>query len=212
MKQFNLRLFDPPKQFESAKASEPATGMGFPPVAALFTGEGAPAEICRRYGYLMLLGQNLEIELRVCLTWMQLSFALRGIKPRFNGDPEGNKFNNLIQMFATQLDTDHSPTKKFVDELHRARDLRNRLAHGFIGPGQGAYFITHGGQQATLHRLKLSEKIFFPVIMLISSLGRGYAADLGMTNEAIERRRKAWDAEQRRIDEELRDILAENSE
>lgn len=210
MKQFDLQIFDPPKEFESKGA--PKSLMGFPPVAALFTGKGAPTEICRLYGYLMLLGQNLEIELRVCLTWMQLSFALRGITPRFNGNPEKAKFDKLIEMFAAQLNIAHSPTKEFVNELHRARKLRNRLAHGFIGPGQGAYFITHGGQQAILHRLKLAEKIFFPVIMLISSLSRGYAADLGETSEVIERRRKEWDTEQHRIDEELKDILDDESE
>ena len=210
MKQFDLQLFDPPKHYENGHA--PKSLIGFAPVAALFTGKGAPTEICRLYGYLMLLGQNLEIELRVCLTWMQLSFALRGVTPRFNGDPEEANFNKLVKMFAAQLNIAHTPTKEFVDELHRARELRNHLAHGFIAPGQGAYFITHGGQQAILHRLRLAEKIFFPVIMLISSLSRGYAADLGETNEVIERRRKEWDAEQQRIDEELKDILDDESE
>ena len=155
MKQFNLHLFDPPKNFEVG--GTPESLIGFAPVAALFTDKGAPTEICQRYGYLMLLGQNLEIELRVCLTWMQLSFTLRGITSRFSGNPDTAKFDKLIEMFAKHLNISHSPTKEFVDELHRARKLRNRLAHGFIGPGQGAYFITHDGQQKILHRLKLGE-------------------------------------------------------
>jgi len=56
MRNFNIRIFDPPKQFESGEAG---SVMRTAPVAALFTGEGAPTEICRLYGYLMLLGQNL---------------------------------------------------------------------------------------------------------------------------------------------------------
>lgn len=210
MKQFHYQLFDPPKHFEHGGA--PKSLVGFAPFAALFTGKGAPTEICRLYGYLMLLGQNLEIELRECLKWMELSFTLRGIIPRFSGSPDKAKFDKLIEMFAKQLNVAHTPTKELVDELHRARKLRNRLAHGFIGPGQGAYFITHGGQQAIVHRLKLAERIFFPIIMLISSIGHGYAADLGLTNEVIQGRREAWDAAQRKIDEELKDILDENSE
>jgi hypothetical protein len=141
------------------------------PVAALFATQGAPTEICRLYGYLMLLGQNLEFELRECLISMEFSMALRGIKPRFSGKPEKATFEKLIDMLSAQLNTAHRPTKDSVDDLHRARKLRNRLAHGFLHPSQGEYFITHGGQQATLHRLKLAEKIFFPIIMFVGRLG-----------------------------------------
>src|SRR6266480_1010141 len=182
MRNFDLRLFDPPKQFESGEALKPGAVMRAPPVAALFTGKGAPTEICRLYGYLMLLGQNLEFELRECLTSMQFAFALRGITPRSTSNPEKAKFNELIQMFAAQLNVEHPPTKEFVDELHRARKLRNRLAHGFLSPAEGSYYITPGGQQAVLHRLKLAEKIFFPLITVIGHLGRGYAADYGVTD------------------------------
>ena len=115
-------------------------------------------------------------------------------------------------MFAAQLNVEHPPTKEFVDELHRARKLRNRLAHGFLSPAEGSYYITPGGQQAVLHRLKLAEKIFFPLITVIGHLGRGYAADYGVTDEFIERRRKAWDAEQHQIEEDLKDILDDESE
>ncbi len=46
--------------------------------------------------------------------------------------------------------------------------------------------------------------------MIIGHIGRGYAADCGITDELIERRRKAWEAEQRQIEEDLKDILGEN--
>ena len=138
----------------------------------------------------MLLGQNLEWELRECLLHMEFSLSIRGIKPRFSGKPEKANFEKLIDMFAAQLNTAHSPTKEFVDELHRARKLRNRLAHGFLHPSQCEYFITKGGQEAILHRLKLAEKIFFPVIAFVGRIGRGYAADLGITAEYMERERK----------------------
>ena len=212
MRNFDLRLFDPPKQFESGEALKPGAVMRAPPVVALFTGKGAPTEICRLYGYLMLLGQNLEFELRECLTSMQFAFALRGITPRSTRNPEKAKFEELIQMFAAQLNVEHPPTKEFVDELHRARKLRNRLAHGFLSPAEGSYYTTPGGQQAVLHRLKLAEKIFFPPIMVIGHLCRGYAADYGVTDEFIERRRKAWDAERQQIEQDLKDILDDESE
>lgn len=115
------------------------------PVAALLTGKGAPSEICRLYGYLMLLGQNLEFELRECLISMRSSFRLRDITPHFSGTPEKAKFEKLITMFSAQLNLDHPPTKEFVDELHRARKFRNRLAHGFLSPSEGVYMVTHGG-------------------------------------------------------------------
>src|SRR5262249_37317212 len=109
------------------------------PIAGLFGTSGTPLEICRLYGYLMLLGQNLEFELRECLLSMEVSLRIRGIKPRFSGKPGKASFEKLIDMFGAQLNTAHPPTKEFVDELHRARKLRNRLAHGFLHPSQSDY-------------------------------------------------------------------------
>jgi hypothetical protein len=207
VKKFNVRLFDPPKAFTDPNRDASGHVMRSVPVAALFATTGAPSEICRVYGYLMLLGQNLEFELRECLISIEFSLALRGIKPRFFGKPEKATFEKLIDMFAAQLNTKHPPTKEFVDDLHRARKLRNRLAHGFLHPSQGDYFITHGGQQAMLHRLKLAEKIFFPVVMFVGRIGRGYAADLGVTAEFVERQRKLQETEQREIEADLKDIF-----
>jgi hypothetical protein len=207
MKKYNIQILDPPKAFETGDALKTGVVMKTAPVAAIFTAKGPLTEICRLYGYLMLLGQNLEFELRECLTSMQFAFALRGIKRRFTGNPEKAKFDKLIDMFAAQLNTKHPETKEFIDELHRARKLRNRLAHGFLEPSEVKYFTTPGGQQAVLHRLKRAEKIFFPVIMLIGDIGRGYAADYGVTAEFVERRRKALEAERRQIEKDLKDIL-----
>jgi hypothetical protein len=204
MRKYNISIFDPPKTFESGAALKPGVAV---PIAALFTAKGPLTETCRLYGYLMLLGQNLEFELRECLVSLQFAFALRRIEPRFTGNPEKAKFEKLIDMLAAQLNTKDPETKEFVDELHRARKLRNRLAHGFLKPSEFAYFTTHGGQQAVLHRLKLAEKIFFSVISLVGHIGRGYAADYGVTDEFVERRRKALEAEQRQIESDLRDIF-----
>ena len=212
MIRYDLRMFDPPKQFENGEALKPGAVLRGAPVAALFTGKGAPTEICRLYGYLMLLGQNLEYELRECLISMKFAFALRGIRPRFSGNPEKAKFDRLIDMFAAQLNADHPPTKNFIVELHRARKLRNRLAHGFLSPSECAYYITPGGQQAVLHRLRLSEKVFFPLVMFIGGIGRDYAADCGVTDEVIARRRKAWEAERRQIENDLKDIFDAETE
>jgi hypothetical protein len=212
MRTFNVRIFDPPKSYTSKPAEHTARPMRAVPVAALFTADGAATEICRVYGYLMLLGQNLEFELRECLVSMELSFALRGLKPRFRGRPEKAKFEKLIDMLAAQLNTNHPSTQDFVDELHRARKLRNRLAHGFLAPSHGEYFISPGGQQAILHRLRLAEKIFFPIIIFVGNLGRAYAADYGLTAEVVRRQRGAQEAEQRKIDKDLKDILSENDQ
>jgi hypothetical protein len=209
MKNYSIWIFDPPKAFKTGEALKPDVLMKAPPVAAIFMAKGPLTEICRLYGYLMLLGQNLEFELRECVTSMEFAFALRGIKRRFTGNPEKAKFDKLIDMFAAQLNTRDPETKEFVDELDRARKLRNRLAHGFLEPSERMYFITPGGQQAVLHRLKLAEKIFFPVIMCVSNISRGYAADYGVTAEFVERRRKALDAERRQIESDLKDIFGD---
>ena len=173
VKKYEIRIFDPPKVFETGAALRPGVVVSSVPIAAIFTAKGPPTEICRLYGYLMLLGQNLELELRECLMTMQFSFALRGVKCRFAGNPEKAKFDKLIEMFAAQLDTRHAQTNEFVEMLHRARKLRNRLAHGFLTPSEGEYYITPGGQQAVLQRLRQAEKIFFPVITMVGHIAGG---------------------------------------
>jgi len=181
MKRFNIRIFDPPKQFESGEAPKTGAPMRDAPIAALFRSEGALTEICRLYGYLMLLGHNLEFELRECLSDMKFAFAVRGIKARFTGNPKKAMF-------------------------------RNYLAHEFFSTAGNLYYITPGGQQAIIHRLKLAEKTFFPLIMVISHIGRGYMSDYGVTDEYVKRRRKAWEEEQRQLESELKQIFNDEDE
>ena len=160
----------------------------------------------------MLLGHNLEFELRECLSDMKFAFAVRGIKARFTGNPKKAMFDKLIQMFAAQLNKDHEPTKDFLDELDRAKKFRNYLAHEFFSTAGNLYYITPGGQQAIIHRLKLAEKTFFPLIMVISHIGRGYMSDYGVTDEYVKRRRKAWEEEQRQLESELKQIFNDEDE
>ena len=206
MRSFDFQIIDPPISFANRDPDSIVPGV---PVASMFALGGPPTEICRLYGYLMLLGQNLEFELRECLASVKLALGLRGISPQFTGNPERATFEKLIDMFARQLDTSHGPTCELVEELHRARMLRNRLAHGFLSPVAGNYYMTHGGQQVVIHRLQIAEKLLFPLISLVGYVGRSYAADYGLTKDCIDRHHKAWETEQRKIDEDFKQIFGD---
>lgn len=206
MRDFNLRIFDPPKSIQGGEGTSIENIVKSAPVAALFTGKDALTEICRLYGYSMLLGQNLEFELRECLLTMEFSLALRGIPCRFKGDVEKVTFEKLIDKFALQVNTAHAPSQEFVDELHKARRLRNELAHGFLSPAVSMDYLSTRGQESVIRRLKAAEEVFFPLICVVAHLGRGYAADYGVTQEFIEKRRKAWEEEERRIEASMKEL------
>ncbi len=65
MRQIQFSLYDPPEEIRSGAALTQENMLRSRPFAAIFT-DDTLKEICRLYGYLMLLGQNLEVELRVC--------------------------------------------------------------------------------------------------------------------------------------------------
>jgi len=209
MRHFELSLFDPPEMIRSGAALTRENMPRSRPFTAIFT-DDTLKEICRLYGYLMLLGQNLEVELRVCLGYVSLALLRRGALARFSGDPDTARFKDLIRMFEAQLDTRHSGSQHIVRELHRARELRNRLAHGFLEVGESQYYLTPGGRDNVLQRLRRAESVFFPLVMVVNMVGRAYAADLGLTDEYIKRLAERWKAEQRQIEAELRDMFRED--
>jgi len=86
MRQIHLSLFDPPEHVRSGLALTQENILRSIPLASLFQ-DAALKEICSLYGYLMLLGQNLELELRVCLAYLSLALLRRGVSLRFTGDP-----------------------------------------------------------------------------------------------------------------------------
>ena len=208
MRQFEFSLYDPPEEIRSGAALTQENMLRSRPFAAIFT-DDALKEICRLYGYLMLLGQNLEVELRVCLGYISLALCRRGVSARFKGDPETADFTDLIRMFASQLDTRHTGSRRIVDELHRARKLRNTLAHGFLAADESRYYLTPGGRESVLQRLKRTESVFFPLTMVVNTVGRAYAADIGVTTEYISKLSERWKAEQRQFEADLRDAFGD---
>ncbi len=115
-------------------------------------------------------------------------------------------------MFESQLDTRHSGSRHVVRDLHRARKLRNRLAHGFLAADESQYYLTLGGRESVLQRLKRTESVFFPLIMVVvvNMVGRAYAADIGLTAEYIKKLAERWKAEQRQIETDLGDVFGDD--
>jgi hypothetical protein len=210
MRQFEFSLHDPPKEILSGAALTQESILRSCPFAAVFT-DDALKEICRLYGYLMLLGQNLEVELRVCLGYISLALGRRGVSASFTGDPDTAAFTDLIRMFESQLDTQHTGSRRVIGELHRARKLRNTLAHGFLAADELRYYLTPGGRQSVLQRLKRTESVFFPLVMLVNTVGRAYAADIGVTTEYISKLSERWKAEQRQIEADLREAFGDEN-
>ncbi len=164
------------------------------------------------YGYLMLLGQNLEVELRVCLSYLSLALSIKRIKPRFAGDPNKERFEDLIRMFEAQLDTRDAGSRRLVGDLHRARKLRNTLAHGFLDVGPSKDYLTTGGREKALQQLRKAETVIFSLIMVVNLVGRAYAADVGVTTEYINKLSERHKQEQKQIEADLQDLLKDESE
>ena len=181
------------------------------PFAAIFTDDKLK-EICKMYGYLMLLGQNLEVELRVCLSYLSLALLLKRVSPRLTGDPDTARFEDLIKMFGAQLDPRDAGSRQLVADLHRARKLRNRLAHGFLNVGPSKDYLTSGGREKTLQQLKQAETVIFPLIMVVNLVGRAYAAEVGVTTEYIKKVSERHKQEQKQIEADLRELLNDESE
>jgi hypothetical protein len=173
VRQYNISIYDPPGEIRSGAALSEENMRHSLPFAAIFK-QDSLKDICRLYGYLMLLGQNLEVELRVCLEYLQLALLLKGKPPRFAGNSEKATFDKLIEMFASQLDISDPNTEQLVKDLHQARLFRNRLAHGFLDVADSQYYLTPGGRASVLRRLKLAERVFFPLVMLVNMVGRAY--------------------------------------
>jgi hypothetical protein len=210
MKSSQFSLYDPPEEIRSGAALTEENMLRSRPFASIFSTTDALKEICRLYGYLMLLAQNLEVELKVCLSYLKLALHRKGGSVRFDGDPEQAKFEDLIDMFESQLDVSEGGSRQLIEELDNARKLRNRLAHGFLEVGESKYYLTPGGRESVLLRLQRAESVFFPLVILVNMVGRAYAAEVGMTAEYIRKQSEIWKMEQARLQKDLQDIIGDD--
>jgi hypothetical protein len=116
---------------------------------------------------------------------MKMSYKHRGIDEEFESDPQKSSFEKLIQMFSSQLGGS-SGSRDLVDRLHKARRYRNRLAHEFLEAKSLEYHVSAGGRAKTIQQLDLRLNYLIPLVMIVHRIGKGYAADVGRTEEVMQ--------------------------
>jgi len=187
------------------------------PVAVAFLAGEKMQELCRRFGFLMLLSQNLEIELKMCLNYIWIVHQKNDRRARFEGDPDDANFNDLIKMFRQELDMRQPGSKEIIDDLHEAKNLRNHLAHAFIYPeGRFFDFLTPGGQNKVADEMDRMMNILYPITALVIHVRSAFAAEVGLTPDAMEKMNRQWidsmDDARKATDEALEELNSEESD
>jgi len=149
---------------------------------------GSPffAEFTAKYGHLSLVFQELEMELKTTVDYMKRAFELNQILDNFEEEPKTASFDALIRMFGSQLDRSEG-SRDLIGRLHQARKYRNRLAHDFLSPKDLVYHISAGGRQKIIQQLDVRINLVIPLVMIVHRIGRAYASDVGMTDEALDK-------------------------
>lgn len=159
------------------------------------------AEFREHFGYLVLVLQELEHEIKSTVDYMKQAFEKYQIPEYFEVDPKDASFEVLIEMFSSQLD--QSPgSRELIHKLHEARKYRNRLAHRFLDAGSLKYHLSAGGRKKTIHNLKLRTEYVIALVMAIHRVGRAYATDIGLSDEVL-RRASELNWEQLGVDEDI---------
>ena len=185
MKEFTLNLIDAP----TSRDAEAGTEMVVP-TPMLFCPEfknpkWAPAqEFASWFGYAVLMAEGLHAELFLALTWIHQWRQLRERRP-FLSDEELRrlKFEDSIHEFSRIFNQTHRDTREFVRSLHRARKLRNKILHQVFNKERIHYFLDAGGCAKRIEELKHFTSFLFPIIPVVTKLGRWHAADCGWTKE-----------------------------
>ena len=139
------------------------------------------ADFRAKYGLLILVFQELEMELKTTLDYMKKSYEQNKIPETFHIEPCEASFSELISMFGNQLDcTDGS--RDLIRMLHEARKYRNRLAHEFLTAESMEYHMSYGGRKKIIQILDERIRAVIPLVMVVNRVGRAYATDVGMTD------------------------------
>jgi len=177
--EINLQFKYPPSNIDTSPLSYEDA------VNCLLFGTEWFADFRSKYGHLILAFQELEQELKTTLYYMKMSYKHRGIDEEFESDPQKSSFEKLIQMFSSQLGGS-SGSRDLVDRLHKARRYRNRLAHEFLEAKSLEYHVSAGGRAKTIQQLDLRLNYLIPLVMIVHRIGKGYAADVGRTEEVMQ--------------------------
>ncbi len=177
--EINLQLKHPPSNIDTSPLS-----YGDAANCLLFGTEWF-ADFRSKYGHLILAFQELEQELKTTLYYMEMSYKHRGIDEEFESDPQTSSFEKLIQMFSSQLGGS-SGGRDLVGRLHQARKYRNRLAHEFLEAQSLEYHLSAGGRAKTIQQLDLRLNHLIPLVMIVHRIGKGYAADIGRTEQVMD--------------------------
>ena len=203
---FSYTLFDAPAALREDNDLPPC------PSAAAFKGVEGLRPVCEMFGYIMLLGQELEQSLRDCLQQIRVAALITGKPVRFEGDDSSASFVDLISMFCSQLDLKDEGSRRLRSYLHRARKLRNDLTHYFFITAKVEELGTEGGRARLLERLGSVEQVFFPLVSLIHQIGQAYAAEYGLTKERVAGMVAEQRREQERMEAELEGLLDEDGD
>jgi len=149
------------------------------------------AEFRSKFGHLVLVFQELEQELRITVDYMKQAYEQNGVAWEFEVNPKEATFEMLMRMFADQL-TDSDGSRVLIRHLHEARKYRNRLAHQFTNPDSLEYHQSAGCRAKIIQQLNVRIKRVIPLVMVVHRIGRAYAFDVGMSDEAIARGVKDW--------------------
>lgn len=144
------------------------------------------SEFRAKYGHIILVFQELEMTLKTTLGYMKEAYEKHNITEYFEIDPSSASFYDLIEMFTTQLDSSKAGSLDFIGRLHEARKYRNRLAHTFVNSDSLEYHMSFGGRQKTLEAFDNRIATVVALVMIIHRVGRAYATDIGMTDDAID--------------------------
>jgi len=196
---FSFKLKHPSPNFDLSMLGDEGAPFRDASLCLLY---GTPwfSEFREHFGYLVLVLQELEQEIKSTVGYMKQACEKNQIPEYFEQDPKDAPFEVLIRMFSSQLDQS-AGSCDLINKLHEARKYRNRLAHCFLDAKALEYHISAGGRKKTIDNLKRRTEYVIALVMVIHRIGRAYATDIGLTDEVIHRA-SAFNREQLGLDDD----------
>jgi len=155
------------------------------PSLCLLFGTSWFAEFRDKYGYFILLLQELEQNLRTSIIYIKMAYGLRGFTDLINTDPDSATFDLLINTLETQLDGTEGD-RDFIRHLNEIRRYRNQLAHKFLRDEPLEELLSGGGRNRLIEQLNKKIELVITLISVVENIGRSFASECGMTSEHIE--------------------------
>ena len=161
---YNLALNSTPRE-----ETEPSPNAAM--IYISFMLQPSVRDLLAEYGFFMFVGHFLEQELRLTVDVLAAAKVPKKFQHSQRLEISDANFHDLIGRLENDININHGDGRKFISHLHKARKMRNKLAHAFLILTDNAFYpFSEGGRNKLRDDLARGRNFLIGLVLVLHDI------------------------------------------